>query len=70
MFARPIRKSRFFNLKKCTEMNKTTTKVKLLLQTFTYEEMAEKIGISRTTLYKRLQCNDWKVSEIHLITTM
>ena len=45
-------------------MNKTTTKIKLILQTNTYEEVAEKIGISRTTLYKRLQCNDWKVSEI------
>ena len=51
-------------------MNKTTTKVKLLLQTSTYEEIAEIIGISRTTLYKRLQCNDWKVSEIALITTL
>ena len=51
-------------------MNKTTTKVKLLLQTSTYEEIAEKIGISRTTLYKRLQCNDWKVSEIALITIL
>jgi predicted DNA-binding transcriptional regulator AlpA len=45
-------------------MNKTTTKVKRLLQLYTYEEMANMIGISRTTLYKRLQCNDWKVSEI------
>lgn len=51
-------------------MNKTTTKIKLLLQTSTYEEVAEIIGISRTTLYKRLQCNDWKVSEIHLISTL
>jgi DNA invertase Pin-like site-specific DNA recombinase len=45
-------------------MNKTTTKVKRLLQLYTYEEMANMIGISRTTLYKRLQFNDWKVSEI------
>lgn len=51
-------------------MNKTTIKVKLLLQRYTYEEMADIIGISRTTLYKRLQCNDWKVSEIHLISTL
>ena len=51
-------------------MNKTTTKIKLLLQTSTYEEVAEIVGISRTTLYKRLQCNDWKVSEIHLISTL
>lgn len=51
-------------------MNKTTTKIKLLLQTSTYEEIAEIVGISRTTLYKRLQCNDWKVSEIHLISTL
>lgn len=50
--------------------NKTTTKVKLLLQSNTYEEIAEKIGISRTTLYKRLQCNDWKVSEIFLISKL
>lgn len=49
-------------------MNKTTTKVKLLLQTSTYEEIADSIGISRTTLYKRLQLNDWKVSEIYLIS--
>ena len=58
------------SIQKCTEMNKTTTKIKLLLQTSTYEEVAEIIGISRTTLYKRLQCNDWKVSEIHLISTL
>ena len=51
-------------------MNKTTTKIKSLLQTSTYEEVAEIVGISRTTLYKRLQCNDWKVSEIHLISTL
>ena len=51
-------------------MNKTTTKIKLLLQTSTYEEVAEIVGISRTTLYKRIQCNDWKVSEIHLISTL
>lgn len=51
-------------------MNKTTIKVKLLLQTNTYEEIAEKIGISRTTLYKRLQLNDWKVSEIFLINNL
>ena len=51
-------------------MNKTTTKAKLLLQTSTYEEVAEKIGISRTTLYKRLQLNDWKVSEIYLISKL
>lgn len=51
-------------------MNKTTTKVKLLLQTNTYEEIAEKIGISRTTLYKRLQLSDWKISEIYLIKNL
>ena len=51
-------------------MNKTTTKAKLLLQKYTYEEVAERIGISRTTLYKRLQRDDWKVSEIHLISTL
>lgn len=51
-------------------MNKTTTKIKLLLQTSTYEEVADIVGISRTTLYKRLKCNDWKVSEIHLISTL
>lgn len=51
-------------------MNKTTTKVKLLLQTRTFEEVAEMIGISRTTLYKRLQLSDWKVSETYLIKNL
>lgn len=51
-------------------MNKTTIKVKLLLQSKNYEEVAESIGISRTTLYKRLRCNDWKVSEIFLISKL
>lgn len=50
-------------------MNKTTTKIKLLLQNMTYEEVAEKIGISRPTLYARLSKNNWKVSEIHFIST-
>jgi len=45
-------------------MNKTTTKVKLLLQKNTQEEVSAMIGISRNTLLKRLQKNDWKVSEI------
>jgi len=51
-------------------MNKTTTKVKLLLQTNTQEEVCEMIGISRNTLYSRLKSNKWKVSEIHLIHTL
>jgi response regulator of citrate/malate metabolism len=45
----------------------TTQKIKRRLQFFTFEEVAKEIGISRTTLYKRLQCNDWKKSEIVLI---
>jgi len=51
-------------------MNKTTTRVKLLLQKNTYEEVSKMIGISRTTLYKRLQKSDWKVSEIFLIKNL
>lgn len=51
-------------------MNKTTTKVKLLLQKETYEEVAEKIGISRPTLYTRLKKNNWKVSEISHISKL
>lgn len=51
-------------------MNKTTTKVKLLLQTNTQEEVSEMIGISRNTLLKRIQKNDWKISEIFLIKSL
>lgn len=51
-------------------MNKTTVKVKLLLQKNTYEEMAKIIGISRNTLYSRLKDHKWKVSEIHLIHSL
>ena len=48
----------------------TTQKIKRRLQTFTFEEVAKEIGISRTTLYKRLQCKDWKKSEIVLIKSL
>jgi len=51
-------------------MNKTTTKVKLLLQMHTQEEVSEMIGISRNTLYKRLKLNNWKVSEISHISKL
>ena len=51
-------------------MNKTTIKVKLLMQTNTHEEVAEMIGISRNTLYKRLQTNKWKTLEIFKISTL
>jgi predicted DNA-binding protein (UPF0251 family) len=51
-------------------MNKTTIKVKLLLQTNTQEEVCEMIGISRNTLYARLKDNKWKVSEIFLISKL
>jgi len=51
-------------------MNKTTTKVKLLLQKNTDEEIAKIIGISRNTLYKRLKDNKWKVSEITHISKL
>jgi len=64
IFTEPLQKWRFFNLKICAKMNKTTTKVKLLLQKNTQEEVSVMIGISRNTLLKRLQKDDWKVSEI------
>ncbi len=51
-------------------MNKTTTKVKLLLQKNTQEEVSLMIGISRNTLLKRLQKDDWKVSEISHISKL
>jgi len=51
-------------------MNKTTTKVKLLLQTKTQEDVSKLIGISRNTLYVRLQKSNWKVSEIYLISKL
>ncbi len=51
-------------------MNKTTTKVKLLLQKNTQEEVSVMIGISRNTLLKRLQKDDWKVSEISHISKL
>jgi len=70
IFTEPLQKWRFFNLKICAKMNKTTTKVKLLLQTNTQEEVCEMIGISRNTLYSRLKDNKWKVSEIHLISSL
>jgi len=44
-----------------------TQKAKLLLQSMTYEELAEKLGISRPTLYKRLADSSWKLGEISLL---
>jgi DNA-binding NtrC family response regulator len=52
------------------EENISTQKIKRRLQTFTFKEVAKEIGISRTTLYKRIQCNDWKKSEIVLIKSL
>lgn len=34
---------------------------------FTYQEMAEYIGISRVTLYTRLSKDNWKKGEIVLV---
>jgi len=48
----------------------TTQKVKRLRSKSTDDELAGKIGISKPTLYTRLQKNNWKKSEIHLIQTL
>lgn len=50
--------------------NKATTAVKNLLQKYTKEEVSKMIGISRPTLDTRLQLNNWKVSEIFLISKL
>lgn len=47
-----------------------TQKVKRLNLTETLDEISKKIGISRPTLNIRLNNNNWKVSEIHLIKSL
>jgi hypothetical protein len=49
-------------------MDKTTKKImKYRGKTYTDEELAEKIGISKPTFYTRLKFNNWKKSEVYLI---
>jgi hypothetical protein len=50
--------------------NKTTVKVKDLLQKNTKEEVSIMIGISRPTLDTRLKTSNWKVSEVYLISKL
>jgi predicted DNA-binding protein (UPF0251 family) len=45
----------------------TTSKVQRLRISYTDEELAKKIGITRPTLNSRIANHKWKVSEIFLI---
>lgn len=44
-----------------------TSKTQRLRLSYTDDELAKKIGISKPTLYVRIAQHNWKVSEIFLI---
>ena len=47
-----------------------TQKIKKRIDLTTKEEVSKELGISRPTLDARIQWHNWKVSEIHLISTL
>ena len=49
-------------------MSETTKKIlRYRGNPYTDEQIAEKIGISKPTLYVRLRLHNWKKSEVYLI---
>lgn len=50
-------------------MTKTeiTSKIQRLRLSFTDDEVAKRIGISKPTLYVRIKRCNWKTSEVYLI---
>lgn len=44
-----------------------TSKAQRLRLSFTDDEVAKKIGITKPTLYARISKHNWKVSEIFLL---
>lgn len=55
---------------KILSSKEATRKVASLRDSSTDKEVAEKIGISKNTLYKRLAFSDWKKSELAIITLL
>lgn len=47
-----------------------TKKVKKLREATNDRELAKKLGMSRVTMYTRLEKNNWKKTEIALIETL
>ena len=47
-----------------------TKKINTRLLSKTKDEVSKELGISRPTLDARIQWHNWKVSEIHLISTL
>ena len=47
-----------------------TQKIKKRIDLTTKDEVSKELGISRPTLDARIQWHNWKVSEIHLISTL
>lgn len=47
-----------------------TTKAQRLRLSYKDDELANKIGISKPTLYTRLAKHNWKKSELHLINSL
>lgn len=47
-----------------------TTKVQRLRLSYTDDQIKEKIGISKNTLYSRLKNHRWKKGELSLISQM
>jgi len=45
-------------------------KARTLLNSRTYEELAEELGITRVTLYARFAKNNWKRSELFMLENM
>jgi predicted transcriptional regulator len=51
--------------------NKQATKKVMTLKTLTkVDELSDKLGISKATLYKRLRTGEWKTTEKALIKTI
>lgn len=45
----------------------TSTKVSGFIGKYTYDEVAKKLDMTRTTLYARLLKHNWKMGEIELV---
>jgi len=64
------KKSKKYKIKKMEKLAtklETTTRAQRLRNSYTDEELAKKIGISKPTLYTRFTKHNWKTAEIFLI---
>lgn len=55
------------NKKQTMTKLETSTKVSGFIGKYTYDEVAKKLDMTRTTLYARLLKHNWKMGEIELV---